>query len=291
MDSSSLRRLQRWCTRPSAVDRAVRRCSTSPAWSSTSSSRTRQNQFRERSEYVPLYFSVAAALALAVVVCRCVTRVPALWRDVGHRRRLAGGRGRPGRRDPASRQPVLLRADDSQPDVRRAVRRAARLHRARAAADREPAGRRRHARVGAVGAAARARRLRRQLRLQPDRSRAERVLQSDRVGSGREQRARGRIPARAVSDPREPGVHPRLRGRPAGAGDRRRARVRPPRGRRSPPARCDAVRPHPHRRAADGAVAVSESRDPRVDRAVGPGGLPGKPRANTARTERVVAQF
>ena len=82
-------------------------------------------------------------------------------------------------------------------------------------------------RVGAVGAAAGARRLRRQLRLQPDRPRAERLLQSARVGAGREQRVRGRLPARAVRDATvDAAVLCAVRGRAGRAGAGRRRRVR-----------------------------------------------------------------
>ena len=41
------------------------------------------NHFRRASEYVPLFFSIAAAAALAVVI-PLRTRVPFAWRDVGH---------------------------------------------------------------------------------------------------------------------------------------------------------------------------------------------------------------
>ena len=41
------------------------------------------NNFRERSEYVPLFFSAAAALALVFAVSVRETR-PALWRSTGH---------------------------------------------------------------------------------------------------------------------------------------------------------------------------------------------------------------
>ena len=42
-----------------------------------------QNQFRRTSEYVPLYFSLAAAVALAIVL-PLRRRWPAVWRDAGH---------------------------------------------------------------------------------------------------------------------------------------------------------------------------------------------------------------
>src|SRR6185503_2389439 len=42
-----------------------------------------QNRFRHASEYVPLYFSMAATVVLALVV-PWRRRLPALWRDVGH---------------------------------------------------------------------------------------------------------------------------------------------------------------------------------------------------------------
>lgn len=42
-----------------------------------------QNHFRRQSEYVPLYFSAAAAVVLAAAVARA-RRWPTLWRDVGH---------------------------------------------------------------------------------------------------------------------------------------------------------------------------------------------------------------
>jgi len=42
-----------------------------------------QNQFRRTSEYVPLYFSLAAAVALAILV-PLRRRWPAVWRDAGH---------------------------------------------------------------------------------------------------------------------------------------------------------------------------------------------------------------
>jgi hypothetical protein len=41
------------------------------------------NQFRERSEYVPLFFSAAAALTLALALLLREVR-PALWRGIGH---------------------------------------------------------------------------------------------------------------------------------------------------------------------------------------------------------------
>jgi hypothetical protein len=42
-----------------------------------------ENQFRRGSEYIPLWFSAAAAVTLAAVVPLRRTR-PAVWRDVGH---------------------------------------------------------------------------------------------------------------------------------------------------------------------------------------------------------------
>ena len=42
-----------------------------------------QNLFRRTSEYVPLYFSLAAAVALAIVL-PLRRQWPAVWRDVGH---------------------------------------------------------------------------------------------------------------------------------------------------------------------------------------------------------------
>jgi hypothetical protein len=42
-----------------------------------------ENHFRRQSEYVPLYFSIAAALTLAVVL-PLRQRWPAVWRDLGH---------------------------------------------------------------------------------------------------------------------------------------------------------------------------------------------------------------
>jgi hypothetical protein len=42
-----------------------------------------ENQFRRQTEYVPLIFSVAAAVALAAII-PFRTRLPAVWRDVGH---------------------------------------------------------------------------------------------------------------------------------------------------------------------------------------------------------------
>ena len=42
-----------------------------------------QNRFHNASEYIPLYFSIVAALALGVLVL-VRARVPAVWRDVGH---------------------------------------------------------------------------------------------------------------------------------------------------------------------------------------------------------------
>ena len=42
-----------------------------------------QNQFRHPAEFVPLVFSIAATMTLAVIV-PLRTRVPAAWRDVGH---------------------------------------------------------------------------------------------------------------------------------------------------------------------------------------------------------------
>lgn len=42
-----------------------------------------QNQFHHAAEYVPLYFSIAATVLLAVVV-PLRDRMPAMWRDVGH---------------------------------------------------------------------------------------------------------------------------------------------------------------------------------------------------------------
>jgi hypothetical protein len=42
-----------------------------------------ENQFRRAAEYIPLYFSVAAALALGILV-PLRHRLPAVWRDVGH---------------------------------------------------------------------------------------------------------------------------------------------------------------------------------------------------------------
>ena len=128
--------------RSSALGRAVRRCSTSPAWSPTSSSPIRRTTFRRVVGVRAAVLLDGAPVALAVVL---PLRRPAAG-GLARRRasgRLAGGRRRPGRRGPASRQPLLLRADDSQPDLRGAVRRAARVHRPRSAADRQPDGRRR----------------------------------------------------------------------------------------------------------------------------------------------------
>ncbi|MBW8867814.1 MAG: hypothetical protein JF610_10875 [Acidobacteria bacterium] len=42
-----------------------------------------QNHFHRASEYIPLYFSIAATLTLGVLVL-LRARVPAIWRDVGH---------------------------------------------------------------------------------------------------------------------------------------------------------------------------------------------------------------
>jgi len=42
-----------------------------------------ENQFRHPAEYVPLYFSIGAALTLAAIV-PLRRRAPAVWRDVGH---------------------------------------------------------------------------------------------------------------------------------------------------------------------------------------------------------------
>jgi len=42
-----------------------------------------ENHFRRPSEYIPLYFSIAAAVTLAVIV-PLRRRWPAVWRDVGH---------------------------------------------------------------------------------------------------------------------------------------------------------------------------------------------------------------
>jgi hypothetical protein len=42
-----------------------------------------QNQFRHRSEYIPLLFSIAATLALALIV-PLRRRMPSVWRDVGY---------------------------------------------------------------------------------------------------------------------------------------------------------------------------------------------------------------
>jgi len=42
-----------------------------------------ENNFRRASEYVPLYFSIAAVLTLAVIV-PLRRRLPDVWRDVGH---------------------------------------------------------------------------------------------------------------------------------------------------------------------------------------------------------------
>ena len=42
-----------------------------------------ENHFRRASEYIPLYFSIAATVVLAVgLLCR--RRAPAVWRDLGH---------------------------------------------------------------------------------------------------------------------------------------------------------------------------------------------------------------
>jgi hypothetical protein len=41
------------------------------------------NQFRRAAEYIPLYFSIAAAVLMAVIVA-LRTRLPAVWRDVGY---------------------------------------------------------------------------------------------------------------------------------------------------------------------------------------------------------------
>src|SRR6185436_3764669 len=41
------------------------------------------NRFRHAAEYIPLYFSAAAALTLAVIVTKR-RRHHAVWRDVGH---------------------------------------------------------------------------------------------------------------------------------------------------------------------------------------------------------------
>jgi hypothetical protein len=42
-----------------------------------------ENQFRREAEYIPLYFSIAATLALLVIL-PLRHRWPAVWRDVGH---------------------------------------------------------------------------------------------------------------------------------------------------------------------------------------------------------------
>src|SRR3982750_1993982 len=42
-----------------------------------------QNRFHRASEYIPLYFAIAATLTLGVLV-PIRARVPAIWRDVGH---------------------------------------------------------------------------------------------------------------------------------------------------------------------------------------------------------------
>ena len=100
---------------------------------STSFSRIRRISSARVSEYVPLVFSAAATAVLAVVVP--LRRAwPTVWRDVGHLVGWLAVAGRARRRDSASRQPVLRRAHDQQPDLRGAVRRAARLHRTRPAA-------------------------------------------------------------------------------------------------------------------------------------------------------------
>ena len=145
--------------------------------------------------------------------CRCDARVPRVWRDVGHLVGWLAVAGRADRRRAASRQPVLLRAHAQQPDLCGAVRGAARVHRPGAAAHREPDGRPATTRVGAVDAAAGARRLRRQLRLQPDRSRAERLLQPARMAAGRQQRVRGRLSAGAVPDRGDAAVSAAVRSR------------------------------------------------------------------------------
>ncbi|HEY7293198.1 MAG TPA: hypothetical protein VH583_25405 [Vicinamibacterales bacterium] len=42
-----------------------------------------ENHFRRSSEYIPLVFSIAATIVLAIVV-PLRRRWPAVWRDVGH---------------------------------------------------------------------------------------------------------------------------------------------------------------------------------------------------------------
>ena len=68
--------------------------------------------------------------------------------------RLVRDRDRPRRTRPAPRQPLLPRADDPEPDLCGAVRGAARVHRTRPAARRQPHGRPFGDRLAALDAAA-----------------------------------------------------------------------------------------------------------------------------------------
>ena len=156
-----------------------------------------QNRFHNASEYIPLYFSIVAALALGVLVL-IRARVPAVWRDVGH---LVGWAsvaiGLVG---------VILHLD-SRFFYERTIR--SLTYAAPFAAPLAYTG------LGLLLIAnrmvdARSREwpmwmlllalgvLCRQLRFQPHRPRAERVFQPDRVAAGRDQRVRNRVPRGAV---------------------------------------------------------------------------------------------
>ena len=109
------------------------------------------NQFRRAVGVHPARTSRSRRPSLLAGGLPLRRRAPAVWRDVGHLVGWVGDRRRPRRRRSAPRQPVLLRAHDSQPDLCGAVRRAARVHRPRAAADRQPAWSRRARASGRSG--------------------------------------------------------------------------------------------------------------------------------------------
>ena len=160
------------------------------------------NQFRNQAEYIPLIFSATAPLLL-IVALAVRYRWPAVWKDLGYLVGWIGGAGwaRPG----------LSFTCESHFFYERTLR--SLTYSAPFAAPLAYTGLgfllimnrmvdpETH-RMGAMGVVAGAGRLRREFRLQPGRSRRQRILQSAGVGACRGQRHRGRFSSGAADDAR-----------------------------------------------------------------------------------------